>query len=741
MKSSEIISYWNGRNLTAANNTIIMFQFVGLYALKYLLQKINANEEVVIRVKGRDETFYPLVDKTSAQETVKEAVKKTYDEYRQLYKISQVTTKELKKFIKNGDKIFSDEGIHYYYTESDIQGKMPTDRELLILSKERIFIRAKADKQYLKNFVEMYSQTIMSVSTALENGTGDISIISESCFEKIQKFSKGKNIIREKFDAFERFKEQAGRTPDNIALICANERLTYKELNERIREYVKILEEFKIGSGDRVILVAENSIATIVALYAIWAVKAIYIPASESYSKEKIIEMAKEVQPKAIIKDSVLTLTDYNGIVHENNDISHIILTSGTTGKPKMAAIDREGFGNLCEWYKDTFEYNEQSKVLLLTNFLFDASVKNLVVSFMTGGSLILPDTELYDSCGIAEIIEKEKITHINSVPSLIEKVTGFADTYRLSSLKWLILGGEGFRIDRKKTVSAGISVANVYGPTEATDLVTCYILEDDDRKIVPIGKPIANKKVFILDEKMRCVPPYVRGDIYISGTGVIERYLNVSPEGVFFDNPYAAGEKMYKTGDVGMWNESGEILYLGRCDNQIKMNGQRVELEEIEGVARCCEGISEVSAVQIDNRLIICYTCEKNKNVEKEKLKKEYLRRISRSLQPNDYHCLDRMPYTLNGKIDRKAIVTIIQNEKTHIVTAENEKERLVLEAWRATLGIDRISTDSPFFEIGGNSLLLNKLKIEIDKRIENSLSITDFFEYGTIKKIAERI
>jgi surfactin family lipopeptide synthetase A/lichenysin synthetase A len=259
----------------------------------------------------------------------------------------------------------------------------------------------------------------------------------------------------------------------------------------------------------------------------------------------------------------------------------------------------------------------------------------------------------------------------------------------------------------------------------------------------VPIGAPIANKLVYILDEEKNLLPPYVRGDIYIAGAGVIKGYLNVNPKDVFFDNPFEPSRPLYRTGDVGMWNTEGEIIYLGRKDNQIKVNGQRIELEEIDAIARKCPRVRMAAAIVAEGRLILCYTSEKDSPVDKEMLQKVYERHLSKSLHPKEYILMEDMPLTGNGKVDRKALVQKVQDKREHtpVVLPQNKTEELVLEAWKETLGAVEISTESPFFEVGGNSLLLNKLKLELDKRINNSLSITDFFEYGTIKLIAEQI
>lgn len=804
MKSSEIISYWNTRNLTTANNSMVertikkhsdtdintyecsiekvreqlnkcehqrLREFIGLYALMLLLQRINHQEAVIVRVRVKGGIFYPLAESISLSEPIKKSITQLYDDYRELYGVAQLTKGEVIRFIQDGEVIQENKGIHYVYGEGNLQDvwievKDKQDavdkQEFVILAQDKLYLQAAAEKEYLINFGDMYQQAVTSVLSFLfeeketgitkKNDTGNqVSILSEKTKDTIQNFSKGEIREQTPFDVYDRWKDWVCRTPDSIAITCGEKSISYRELDAEITEYSNKLKDAGILAGDRLLLLTRNEISCIVKLFAIWSVKAVYLPTSGTYAKDKIMDIARETGAKAILGDEIYLLDSSTKEHREevrdghntNQEISHIILTSGTTGKPKMVAIEKKGFGNLCDWYIDEFQFHEDSSSLLLTNFLFDASVKNLVVPLITGGRLVVLDTELYDIAEIVRVIEREEITHVNTVPSLMDKVLELSEASQLKSLRWIVLGGEGFRIDGEKLKESNCKVVNVYGPTEATDLATYHILKQLEETPIPIGAPIANKLVYILDEEKNLLPPYVRGDIYIAGAGVIKSYLNVNPEDVFFDNPFEPSSPLYRTGDVGMWNTEGEIIYLGRKDNQIKVNGQRIELEEIDAIARKCSGVRMAAAIVAEGRLILCYTSEKNSSVDKEMLHKVYERHLSKSLHPKEYILMEDMPLTGNGKVDRKALVHKVQEkrEDVPVVLPQNKTEELVLKAWKETLGVTEISTESPFFEVGGNSLLLNKLKLELDKRIPNSLSITDFFEYGTIKLIAEQI
>ena len=754
MKNSEAVQYWNTRpddavrtvvtlpqslqgtddmhretirieelsELLSACGDAKLIEFAGLYALMQLMYRFSGKRCTGIRVALKNNMVLPLIIEVPTEMSVKDAVRTVFGEYKQLYMAGQLTTEANLRYIPRKDEILDQNGIRYSFSEQSVD--LPVQSEFLHLSKETVTLQAKADPDYLQNALALYQAMLADVLSGLK-GLARTTLYS-TYENRVLALGCGETQIPADFHAYTAFAETAARFPDADALVCGTERFSYRELHRAILNAADSYRKQGVQQGDIVPLVTDHDSRTIISLYAIWLLGAVYAPLSVTQSAQK----------QQLIRDEIaaIRLTP-----EERSAKSHLIFTSGTTGKPKAVLIDWVGFGNLCNWYADTFAFGQQSSSLLMTNFLFDASVKNLVTPLITGGKLVIPDCELYDIDRMRQIIQREQVTHINTVPSLLDQLTEQAETAELQSLKWVILGGESYRIRMEKMLQLPCKIANVYGPTEATDLATCCVISDKKCTHVPIGKPIRNKQIRILDEHNQLCPLYVKGEITIGGCGVADRYFNVDKHEVFLTDLKLG--KLYRTGDFGMMDAAGNVWYMGRKDHQIKLHGQRIELEELEHIGRDLPAVESIAAVLQNKQLLICYT--EKEPIPKEKLKACYARKLSRNLQPNDFVRFARMPLTANGKIDRKKLAEMLNDrqENPHVVLPQTPTEIAVAQAWSAALGKDEISIDRPFFEAGGSSLLLNKLKHELDKRIPNQLVITDFFECTTIRKIAERI
>ena len=754
MKNSEAVQYWNTRPEDAVYSVVTLpqslqgtddmhreaipadelsklfsacgdaklIEFAGLYALMQLMHRFSGNRCTGIRVALKNNAVLPLIMEVPAEMSVKDAVRTVFGEYKQLYMAGQLTTEANLRYIPRKDEILDPAGIRYSFSEQSVD--LPEQSEFLHLSKESVTLQAKAAPAYLQNALTLYKAMLADVLSGLK-GLSQTGLLA-AYENRVRALGCGETQNPADFHAYTAFAEAAARFPDAEALVCGAERFSYRELHQAILTAAESYRKQGVKQGDIVPLVTDHNSQTIIRLYAIWSLGAIYAPLSVTQSAQK----------QQLIRDEIaaIRLTP-----EERSAKSHLIFTSGTTGKPKAVLIDRVGFGNLCNWYADTFAFGQQSSSLLMTNFLFDASVKNLVTPLITGGKLVIPDCELYDIDRMRQIIQREQVTHINTVPSLLDQLTEQAEAAELRSLEWVILGGESYHIRIEKMQQLPCKIANVYGPTEATDLATCCIISDKTCTHVPIGKPIRNKQIRILDAHNQLCPLYVKGEITIGGCGVADQYYNVDKHEVFLTDPQLGN--LYRTGDFGMLDSDGNIWYMGRKDHQVKLHGQRIELEELEHIGRELPAVESIAAVLQNEQLLICYT--EKEPIPKETLKACYARKLSRNLQPNDFIRFDRMPLTANGKIDRKKLAEMLgdRQENPDLVLPQTPAEIAVAQAWSAALGKDEISVDKPFFEAGGSSLLLNKLKHELDKRLPNQLTITDFFECTTIRKIAERI
>lgn len=722
---------------------------------------------------------YPLIFTLQKNRSVKDNINALYEEYKKLYIAATNMSSELEKFLSEDEKEVFNSKYRFNFSFEDhtneyIHGMNINNNTLYIYYEASNEIQDA--KSYYDNFFESFVYIIEELINALSDDLllSDVSLISPEELQKILVFGKGK--IKEIFSEsiFDKFEFSVRNYPEKIAVRCGIDKLCYKEFNDFVFKISNLLLGYGLNKGDRVCVHCTNSILVPVTIFSLWNIDAVYIPVSENFSNTKINEIIAESNSKLVISFSnisdlsvpVLNINleslknsknDFIGLQsYENDKDLHMIFTSGTTGKPKAVMIKENGFKNLCQWYINEYSICENSSILLLTNYSFDASMKNLVAPFITGGSLSIINTSLYDLSEIIKTIKENQITHINCVPSLFDQILFLCkeEKYQsLKSLEWVILGGEkiNFSYLYDFIQNTDCRISNVYGPTEAYDLSTYHNLTLDDisKKNGIIGQPLDNKIIYILDDRNQICPLYKKGEICISGTGVISSYENIfkSPD-CFIKDSYNEDNSLYKTGDIGYWTKDGKIVYCGRKDNQVKINGQRVNLEAYESVGNSIPGILRCAAILYEtqnqlSQLVLVYSKDEYFSFDKDLLKEEFSKNFSNSLMPSNFIEVENIPSSQNGKTDYKSLKKIVHQtlECTEIIIPENDVEQRIYDIWTSLLGYDNISTDVSFFEAGGNSLMLNRLKIEIDKIYPNIFSIVDFFEFTTIKKISNRI
>jgi amino acid adenylation domain-containing protein/FkbM family methyltransferase len=427
------------------------------------------------------------------------------------------------------------------------------------------------------------------------------------------------------------FEDQVSRTPDDKAVIFKDDFLSYGELNDRANRLAHYLISIGMGPGKFAVICIEPCLEMIVGLFAILKSGGAYVPVDSSYPHERILSMTAETSPHV-----VLTKQKYSGFFSNGNfrivtveqfgddrgsqengnpsasglsadDHAYVIFTSGSTGKPKGAVVNHGGWTNLINWFVGEFGINKSDRVLLVSSFSFDLTQKNIFAPLLVGGQLHLMESGYYDPENISELIGEKRITILNCTPSafypLIEckAESGFG---RLSSLRCLILGGEPISSSRLgkwfKSDECRADVANTYGPTECTDICSCFRIRHDDRlpEVIPIGKPINNTRIYVLNKADEPVPCGINGELCIGGAGVGAGYINderLTAEKFIKDPVREDGSGLiYKTGDIVRRLDDGNILYVGRVDNQVKIRGFRIETAEIENIARMHPGIQD---------------------------------------------------------------------------------------------------------------------------------------------------
>jgi amino acid adenylation domain-containing protein/non-ribosomal peptide synthase protein (TIGR01720 family) len=569
------------------------------------------------------------------------------------------------------------------------------------------------------------------------------------------------------------FENQVENNPETLAVEFGDTSITYKELNERANQLAHYLrKEYQIQPDDLVAILAESAIERVVGIIAVLKSGAAYVPLDTRYPQERVAFLISDTRAKAVLIDAQIgeeTLPNsiligatqlWDSYSKENpvsintpGNLAYVIYTSGSTGTPKGVMVAHEGVVNRINWMWKEYNFSERDVILQKTPYVFDVSVWELFMPLCYGAKLVLCKKDIiYDAYLISECIEKHKVSTVHFVPSMLNKFISEIDSliaYKLKPLRHIMASGETLL---PKTVEEhyqklSIPLHNLYGPTEASVDVTYYETSPNDR-IIPIGKPISNIELYVVNKNLDILPKGVYGEIMISGIGLAKGYLNREDltKEKFICNPYKPDQFLYKTGDTGRWLNDGNIEYFGRNDTQIKIRGYRIELGEIENVLLDYGQIEKVAVIDKEDSdrekyLVVYY--ESPVEYTSSDLRKYLKVHLPEYMVPAYYTRLDQFPITFSGKVNRKALADLkpIFSSDQVIAKPSNESEIRLTELWQQLLEIDSISVDANFFEIGGHSLKAIKLTSRINKEFSVRLEVKDIFENPTIRDLALKI
>jgi len=543
------------------------------------------------------------------------------------------------------------------------------------------------------------------------------------------------------------FEEQVERTPDNPAVIFGEQQLTYAELNARANQLAHYLRRIGIGPETLVGICLERSMELVIGLLGILKAGGAYVPLDPSYPAERLrliiaeagisvvltAQRFSELLPMAEVQ-SICLDADWNDIARESpenpgsstvpGNLAYVIYTSGSTGKPKGSMITHEGICNRLLWMQETYELNAEDGVLQKTPFTFDVSVWEFFWPLLRGARLVMarPGGQ-GNSRYLVEIIQREKITTMHFVPSML---AAFLEDSRVSecrSLRRVICSGEALPYELKERFGKRLKAElhNLYGPTEASVDVTYWNCASEmERPIVPIGRPIANTQIYVLDKNLEPVPIGVCGELYIGGVGLARGYLrraDLTAER-FLPNPFeAAGTRIYRTGDLARYLADGNVEYLGRTDHQVKIRGFRIELGEIESALNEHPAVQNTVVVareeKTGSKQLVAYVLPDQRRAgasSRELMVKELRERLEQSLPeymvPTAFVLLSELPLTSSGKVDRRALPAPHAG-KAEFVAPRDQTEKTLADLWCQVLGIERVSIHDNFFDLGGDSIL----------------------------------
>ncbi|MCK4258406.1 MAG: amino acid adenylation domain-containing protein [Halanaerobiales bacterium] len=653
---------------------------------------------------------------------------------------------------------------------------------LIIFQKEGTEITGRIEYNayhYKQTTIRRFSEhLITTLSQMLDNSQQKISEISMLTTKErdmiLYEFNDTKQAYPKHLTISEIFEEQVEVTPDKIAIIFGGKEMTYWELNNKSNQLARVLRNQGVGFENIVGMIVERSIEMIVGILGILKAGGAYLPIEPEYPENRIEFMLEDADVQLILgqKKFFDIISTYTGewidlfdeelytedvtnlpALSKADNLAYVIYTSGTTGKPK---------GNLTMHYnisrvvKNTnyIEIITTDRVLQLSNYAFDGSTFDIYAALLNGATLVLiRKEEIFDPKRLTEFIQNSGVTLFFITTALFHiLVDNNLECFR--SVRKVLVGGEVLSIQHAKKALEYLGkdkLINGYGPTESTVFATYYpineISEEDDT--VPIGKPLANTQVYIIDESNHLQPIGGVGELCISGDGLARGYLNQSDltKNKFVDNPFVPGSKMYRSGDLARWNADGQIEFVGRVDHQVKIRGYRIELSAIEAKLKKHHSINDALVIAREDQLgisrYLCAYIVTNNKVSVSEIKKYLLRDLPNYMLPAHFVVLERMPLNLNGKIDHRALPEPKEkiNEEHNYVAPTNDLEKRMTEIWSTLLENSKIGIYDDFFELGGHSLTAVTLAYQIHKEFNVEVNLDDIFRAPTVKELSELI
>jgi amino acid adenylation domain-containing protein/non-ribosomal peptide synthase protein (TIGR01720 family) len=575
------------------------------------------------------------------------------------------------------------------------------------------------------------------------------------------------------------FEEQVRRTPDAVAVVYEGRGVTYAELNRRANRVAHALRGRGVGPNVRVGVCLERSPEMVVALLAALKAGGCYVPLDPDYPAERLLFIHGDARVAVLLtsgeqfprlpaearRTPCLILdgdAPLEGLPDDDprggasgDSLAYVIYTSGSTGRPKGAMNTHRAICNRLLWMQEEYQLDSSDVVLQKTPFSFDVSVWEFFWPLITGARLVVarPDGHK-DSAYLVEIINEESVTTLHFVPSMLEVFAEAGALRECPRLRRVVCSGEAlsYELEQRFFRDSRAELHNLYGPTEAAVDVTYWACErESGRRFVPIGRPIANTRIHLLDPNGEPVPVGVPGELHIGGAGLARGYLNrpgLTAERFVPDaEAREAGARLYRTGDLARYHAGGEIEFLGRLDFQVKVRGFRVELGEIEAALRAHEAVRECVVVARDDEAVaprlVAYVvfAESAARPSAGELRAFVQTTLPEHMTPALFVALERMPLTPNGKVDRAALPRPdAAAGAARYVEPSGEVERALAAAWQAVLGLERVGARDNYFDLGGDSIRAIQIASLLHRQ-DLELRVRHLFQFPTVESLAPHV
>lgn len=562
------------------------------------------------------------------------------------------------------------------------------------------------------------------------------------------------------------FEEQVAKTPDNIALLFNENGISYRQLNEKANQLARLLRSKNVRNDCPVGIIGNHSPEIIISMLAVLKAGGCYLPIDPQYPIDRIQYILNNANVSVLLTDkSYNSELNYQGEViridkksnyigntsnlrsiNHSNDLAYVIYTSGSTGKPKGVMINHQGVLNYISWAKEQYINTQNETFAFYSSIAFDLTVTSIFTPLLHGNSIIIYENNNQEFI-LERILQDNRAHIIKMTPAHLALLKRL--NVDKSVIRCIIVGGEELKTDVCSQIDDAfkgrVDIYNEYGPTET--VVGCMIHRYDgqqDRNVsVPIGRPIKNMQIYLLDQNMKLVPPGARGEIYISGKGVARGYLGheVLTGERFLPSPFIEGAKVYKTGDLGRWLENETIEYLGRMDQQVKINGYRIEIGEIEHHLLTHEKVTDAVVIAIDEEeggmaYLAAFVVSKGE-VSINEIRSYLAEFLPYYMIPSVYQFIDLIPLTKNGKVDKAVLNEKISMDTVRDENGRNEVELAISNIYKEVLNISKVSIHDHFYRMGGDSIKAIQVASKL-RELNYEVKVQDIITNPTIAEIA---
>jgi amino acid adenylation domain-containing protein len=576
------------------------------------------------------------------------------------------------------------------------------------------------------------------------------------------------------------FEQEAARRPDAVAVRFANEQLTYRQLNERANQLAHRLRKLGVGPEVMVGTLLDRSLDLVIGLLGILKAGGAFVPLDTSYPMERLEFMASDIAaPVMLVQDSVaqrisnpdwlrgkalslgLNRADIAQESIENpinqttaENLAYVMYTSGSTGRPKGVMVSHRAVVRLVK-NTNYLELSEREVFLQFSPVSFDASTLEIWGPLLNGGCLAMMPPEKQSLSDLGMAIRQYGVTTL-WLPAGLFNVMVEQQLEELKPLKQLLAGGDALSPSHVRKALEGLPgcrLINGYGPTEGTTFTCCHTIsaEDAQGSSIPIGRPISNTQVYLLDSENELVLAGEVGELCIGGDGLARGYLNQPglTEAKFVRHPFRDEHeaRIYKTGDLARHRADGALEFVGRMDNQVKIRGYRVEPGEIEAVVMQHPSVRSTVVVPRQDtpaeKKLVAYIVPEGQDCSIAELRAYLQTKLPSYMLPAAFVLMESLPLSPNGKVDRAALPApqATHSESPRARSAHGEMEQKIESAWLKVLSLEQVGPDENFFDVGGDSLQLLMVHAEIQKAIDSEFPLTDLFEYSTIRTLARHL